>query len=334
MRHTRAAADEAGTATLEGLALPFLLLRPLSASGYLDVAAASFGALDRSDELVRFASALAVQVLDVPARGWNYDAKTLATVAGFSGHLTPLGDPLDGTGALCGPLDAMLAQVQLQGRDDRQPLLLHVDVHGALLVDRNGLLPITWQATLEELLAIIGPTRSHVLVPAASVGPTTLDVLEAAGARFVTQAPPARHEHWRRVAGVRAWTNDRDTSDRELASLAASFALDEDVDQLVGSLVARQLRDVGSMVARSLAVAAAAALGDLADRLWREREPTSPQLALSRFADLSARITLDSEHIDVAIPRGARFRDLERVNFLGTFHLPWLKGRPLRIGPA
>lgn len=334
LRHTRAAAHEAVTATLDGLALPFLLLRPLSGSGYLDVAAASFGALDRSDELVRFASALAFQVLDVPARGWNYDAKTLATVAGFSGHLTPLGDALDGTAALCGPLDAMLAQLQMQGRDDRQPLLLHVDVHGALLVDCNGLLPITWQATLEELLAIVGPTRSRVIVPAASVGPTTLDVLGAAGVRFVTEAPPARHEHWRRVAGVRAWTNDRDTADRELASFAASFTLDEDVDQLVKLLVARQLRGGDSAVARSVAVAAAVALGDLADRLWRDREPTSPQLALGRFADLSARITLAPDRVDVAVPRGARFRDLERAGFLGTFAPPWLDGRPLTIGAA
>jgi hypothetical protein len=328
------AAHESATTTLDGLALPFLLLRPLSASGYLDVAAASFSALDRSDELIRFAAALAFQVLDAPKRGWSHDAKTVATVAGFSGCVTPPTNGLDGNEALCGPLDAMVAQLQLQGRNDRQPLLLHLDAQGALLVDRAGLLPIAWQATLDDLIALAAPIRAHVIVPAANVGPRTLDTLAAAGVRFVTDAPPARHEHWRRIAGVRAWTNDRDSTDRELASLGDSFAVDEDVAELVATLVARQLRGVGSSVARSLGVAAAVALGDLADRLWHDREPTSPQLALSRFADLSARISLAPDRVEIAIPRGARFLDLERAGFLGTFTPPWLDGRPLTIGPA
>jgi len=329
-----AAAHPSATTTLEGLALPFLLLRPLSGSGYLDVAAASFSAVDRTGDLVRFATALAFQVLDAPARGWNYDAKAVATAAGFSGHPTLLNGALDGTAALCGPLDATLAQSQLRARDGRQPLLLRIDAHGALLVDRTGLLPIAWQATLDDLLAIAAPIQSLVIVPAASAQPTTLDALAFAGARFVTDAPPARHEHWHRVAGVRAWTNDRDAADRELAALMQSFALDEDVGELVATLVARQLRGIGPIVARSVGLAAAVALGDLADRLWRVREPTSPPLALSRFADLSARITLAPSGIDVAIPRGARFRDLERAGFLGTFAPPWLDGRSLTIGPA
>jgi hypothetical protein len=128
------------------------------------------------------------------------------------------------------------------------------------------------------------------------------------------------------------WTNDPATSDPILAACASTLTLADDIDELLDALATRHPRELAPRVARSCAIAAAIALGDIAHRLWQDREPTSPQLALARFADLSARIDVAPDAIAVRIPRGARHRDLERAGFLGTYRAPWLGDCTVTIG--
>jgi hypothetical protein len=64
--------------------------------------------------------------------------------------------------------------------------------------------------------------------------------------------------------------------------------------------------------------------------LWREREPTSPQLTLARFCDFGARVRVDTTSVRVSLPRGRRFSDLYQHGFLAdVINVPWFGGRVL-----
>lgn len=321
------------TTIVDGFALPFLLLRPLAQIGYLDALAASFSAADRDDALPGFAAALALQVLRPPRHGWQHDATVTATAAAFAGDIElPALDLPSDLVELRTPMDRVLARAVLGGHDTHKPLLLHRRPDGIVLVEPDGLFPVAWCETLDELLAICSPTARTLAIAAATAEPSTLTMLDARDVCFVTDAPPSRRETWRRPSVVRAWTNARDQSDSSLTSHLSILHLADDIDELIEVLAARTLHATLPAVQRSVGLAAAVALGDLAYRLWRDREPTSPQLALARFSDLTARIELGPHHIDVRIPRGARYRDLDRCGFLATVRIPWLAGRTLNLG--
>ena len=174
--------------------------------------------------------------------------------------------------------------------------------------------------------------RSRSSEPAAAADSTRLAGWHERGVRFVTDAPPTRGERWRRLrAGRPLWSNDARTADDVLARAAVALEVEEDALRLVGMLAARRASvfDDSGALDRSLALAAAAALGDLAWTLWREREPTSPELALLRFRDLSAQVRFLERSVSVRLPLGPRQRDLERHGFLGECHVPWLAGCPV-----
>ena len=85
-------------------------------------------------------------------------------------------------------------------------------------------------------------------------------------------------------------------------------------------------------VERSLALAAALALGTIAWTLWREREAVTPLLALQRFADLDARVSYRPDRVQVHLPLGRRFIDLKQGGLLEDIaDVPWFGGRPLRF---
>ena len=84
---------------------------------------------------------------------------------------------------------------------------------------------------------------------------------------------------------------------------------------------------------RAVTLAAALGLGDVAWRLWRDREPTDPTLTLERFGDLGARITFEPETVRVLLPIGQRSADLEAHGFLRPVRrVPWLRDRALVFG--
>jgi len=109
---------------------------------------------------------------------------------------------------------------------------------------------------------------------------------------------------------------------RELVTIVA---LGEDVEVVMTELAARPvaLSDRGGVLDRNLAVVAGAALAALAQALWRDREPTSPILALRRLGDLPAHVRRRGRTIEVRLPVGPRRADLERSRCLGDVPTPW-----------
>ena len=79
---------------------------------------------------------------------------------------------------------------------------------------------------------------------------------------------------------------------------------------------------------RTLTLAASVAAGMVAWDLWRDRERTTPLLALQRFGDLDARVRFDDEAVRVRLPLGRRHQELSRGGLLAPVRdLPWLEGR-------
>jgi hypothetical protein len=66
---------------------------------------------------------------------------------------------------------------------------------------------------------------SLLAVPASCAGPATLERIDLANLRFVTDALPTRSELWRAIAGRgrQLWTNDTATPPGKLAATVADF---------------------------------------------------------------------------------------------------------------
>jgi hypothetical protein len=327
-------------------ALPFLLLGPLARIGYLDTVAAVFQAAGRSEELPLFAMALAYKVLSPPARGWLRAARTLASAAAFG--LLPEAPPdtmlaamARGISGQISPLDAVVASTLIEGHRSGTPLLLTTIGSRAgrlLLSDADGAFPIASAPAVDPLLPYLQRVPHEiVLVSAAAASPEMLAALDAAKVRFIADAAPCRNESWRAVRGrpdEAWWSNDRLTDDERLAVAARKLAPGADeadaFRQAIGAERPSVPRAANESCDDTLTLAAGLALGSIAWELWREREPTSPQLALARFHDLGARIRVDAASVLVSLPLGRRFRDLHEHGFLDDLSgVPWFGGRVL-----
>jgi hypothetical protein len=320
-------------------ALPFLLLPSLHHAGWLDAAGALLTAHGIGEDGFALAAALAGKVLDPPGRGWLRTAAERRLLAAFAGRDEPFGDDAVQAAArrlapLLPLLDETLRAALAKARRCDAPLVVWRGAGGFSLFDSDGL------ALLCRTPAppICGAGALH-LVPAASAEPATLDALDLANLRFITDAPAARGESWRRVAGVHGplWTNDTLTPGPRLAAMVADF---EDLVAHVAELV--EVIEVRPAVPRmeqgaldsSVALAATAALGDLASRLF-PAERTTPVLALQRFCSLDAQVRIDAECVRVRVPLGQRHADLLRHGFLRVLPgVPWLGGRSLDLGGA
>ncbi|HEV7408803.1 MAG TPA: hypothetical protein VGO01_09985 [Bradyrhizobium sp.] len=327
-------------------ALPFLLLGPLVRIGYLDTVAAVFQAAGASEALPLFAAALAYKVLAPPARGWLRAAPTLAAAAAFG--LLPEA-PTDamlaamerGIADQISPLDAVIATTLIEGHRPATPLLLTAigSRPGRLLLsDVDGAFPIASAPAAHLLLPHLQRLLQEiVLVSAAAALPETLAALDAAKLRFITDAAPSRNESWRAVRGRPGeawWSNDTLAGDERLAAAARRLApAADEADAFWHSIGAERPsvpRAANESCDNTLTLAAGLALGSIAWELWREREPTSPQLALARFHDLDARIRVDAASVRVSLPLGRRFHDLHEHGFLDDLSgVPWFGGRVL-----
>ena len=308
-------------------ALPFLLLRPLHRVGFLDTVEVGCRVADHAKLVLAFATALAYKVLPAPERGWRRAPGIVAAAAAVAG----LADPVDekaivalaeAATTLMSPCMAVLARSLAAGHDAARPWLVVASEGEPLLVDPEGLFPVCWG---RELVTIVAGARA-VVIDARAAAPELLAALDAAGTRFITDAPPTRHERWRRIrAGSALWTNDPVGADDQLARSADLLALGEDVEVVMTELAARPvaLSDRGGVLDRNLAVVAGAALAALAQALWRDREPTSPILALRRLGDLPAHVRRRGRTIEVRLPVGPRRADLERSRCLGDVPTPW-----------
>ena len=331
-------------------ALPFLLLGPLSRIGYLEALSACLEAAEMLSSAPQFAQALAYKVLASPERGWRRRLADVTTATIFAGHSDPvdtskLADFERMISPYLSTLDTVLKESLIAGHNPYQPLLLHrLDAatgDGLLLVDVEGIFPIAWAAGLEGLiptLARFGETA--LLVPQASIEVAPLDRLDGVGVCFITDAPPTRHETWRALRqppDYRFWTNDRTSPESRLIALASPLAQAAEEAGLLWQALAVQrqsipLASAGQSLDVSLTLAAAAALGTIAWTLWRERESVTPYLALERFSDLDARVSVDRDSVRVKLSLGRRYQDLYEHGFLlDVPDVPWLDGRILQF---
>ncbi len=331
-------------------ALPFLLLGPLAQIGYLDILAATLETANLTAESPLYAAALAAKVVRPPERGWRRDAQDLSVIAAFTGLETPPpGDEIAEfarkiTGHLT-PLDSLVSYTLVKGHTPGGAMMLHGtrdanDETGLLLVELEGLFPVAYAKDLKSLMPTLRYfSETHLLVHQSSARVETLRELDAAGFRFVTNAPPTRGESWREVrhpAHERLYTNDRETKPATLTSIAESMLpMAEQVDLLWNALsvqrpaipTARQ-----SQLELSLTMAASLALGTISWVLWRDRETTTPLLALERFGNLPARVRFTSNSVQLNLPLGRRQQDLREHGFLADLHdVPWLAGRKIEF---
>lgn len=321
-------------------ALPFLLLGPLSRTGYLETLAALLPGVD----LPLFAAALAYKVLPPPERGWRRQPAAARAAAAFAGLAEPapesvLTDLARRVSPYLEPLNADLAAPLLAGHEPGRPLLLTAADGGLLLAEADGVFPIAWAADPDGLLPVLARLLDETfLVPAEAASPGLLRALDRNGCRFVTPAAPTRGEPWRplrRPTGGRVWSNDpaqpglvRQTAGLETAA--------EGARRLWQALAADRPsapRAADSSLDRHLTLAAALALGTLAWTLWRDREPVDPVLALERFGDLDARVLFRARSVHVLLPMGRRHRDLFQHRLLEPVRdAAWLGGRVLEFG--
>jgi len=330
-------------------ALPFLLLGPLARIGYLDTLHATLEAAGLSDQLPCFPMLLSRKALDPPQRGWRFSPASVATSAALAGLLEPIPEPAVADFARLfaphvSPLDGLVCNKLVEGHRKGMPLILiRADMgseRGLWLLDNEGLLPLSWSSEAAPLFRHLARMQGDiVLVPADSAQPEILTQLDDAGFSFITDAPPTRDEHWRKLTGTgpeRNWTNAPRTKESTLLKAAANLGSVAVEAQAAWQelAIARPAVVVQSdpTVERSLTLAAAFALGMLAWTLWRERETTTPLLALERFGDLDARVRFTRDTVQVHLPMGRRYQDLLDHGLLADVrHIPWLDGRPLQF---
>jgi hypothetical protein len=342
-------------------AVPFLLLGPLSRIGYLSALAAAFSAATLSNALPLLATALAYKVLAPPSRGWLRTQRTLDAAAVFALLPQPATD--DRLEVLArrlstqlSPLNGLLATTLLQGHRSNSALLLSSGASprspaaplspGALLSpgpfssrlllsDLDGSFLIAagqdvWPS-LQRML------QSIVLVSPEAASSDLLARLDRIGIRFVTPVRPRGSAPLRALPGrpgERWWTNDPLTPAPRLVKAAheleSATQLATDCWQAFGIDRPAIPRSCAVEFDRALTLAVTTALGSIAWELWHKRETTSPQLALQRFQDLSARIRIDAKAVHVHLPLGRRFWDLLEKDLLNDVRdVPWLGGRVL-----
>ena len=322
-------------------ALPFLLLGPLSRSGYLETLAATFAAAGLLGDLPLFAAALAFKALPPPERGWRRTPAAAMAAAACAGLPDAVpGEDLAGlarrTSSCLEPLAADLAASLLAGHEPGRPLLLAATGDGLLLAEADGVFPIAWASGFAGLSPALARLHDEtLLVPAGIATPALLREIDASGARFVTMAPPTRGEPWHPLRGNRAWTND--PAAPGLARQTAGLAAAEDGARRLWQALAAERPSLppaaDPALDRHLTLAAGLALGTLASTLWREREPVDPVLALERFGDLQARVRFRADSVHVLLPLGRRHRDLSDHRLLEPIRdAVWLGGRVLEFG--
>ncbi|HEX9918280.1 MAG TPA: hypothetical protein VGA87_03880, partial [Pyrinomonadaceae bacterium] len=337
---------ELGTEVTIASALPFLLLGPLAGVGYWETLAGALEAAGLEGESHLFAAAFAYKVLAPPARGWRRTPDDDACAAAFA-HLAepPQGSELAEfarkVSMHLAPLDSVVTHALVRGHKPGSPVLLHraaepPDSRELVLFDTDGLFAIAcaddWPALLPAARHFLDET---LLVGVESADATLLGALAANDFKFVTDAPPARGDNWRelrRTIDERWYTNSRDAREAALVRQAQQLGRSSEEAALLWHALAVERAGVVPARApsfeRSLALAASLGLGVVSWALWREREFSTPLLALERFSDLAARVRFTERHVQVRLPLGRRRSDLEEKGMLADVRgVPWLGRR-------
>jgi hypothetical protein len=326
--------------------LPFIVTGILSRRNYFEGLRAALVCSDLLEQSGCFAAALAYKLSPPPNRGWDRSAATRRLAAVMCGLDEPPDNSamdgfLRGLSTVCAPLDASLWPGKRTVR--KQPGILVEKLDGVLLavLDIASSQPLGWFASPEAVLRVADllPGRLWWLAPGAAdsdfpealarrnlravafgVQPHIAGWLSA-GDSLSTNEPLLR----RRAAELRRVFDDA----RELLTVTHSEFIE--LRPLV--LPARgQTRRAAEF---SITLAVCSALGELADTLWREREPTQPLLALRRFADLGGTVSVEEGRVLVRPALGRRFMDLNEHGLLRDISgIPWWPGRRVEFaGP-
>ncbi|HSN29243.1 MAG TPA: hypothetical protein VLT45_23300, partial [Kofleriaceae bacterium] len=311
----------------------------LQSAGWLDTASTLLAVHDVQQDAFALAAGLAAKVLDPLDRGWARSHADRVAIALFAGRADPIPDAELASSAarlrpLLASLDASLRAVIARARQP-VPLVLWRDERGWYLLDSDGMVVLAAGPSVASLVAAAPPAL--VVVPARCAERDAFDAIDYANARFITDAPPGRGDHWRSFAGVRGrlYTNDTASPSGKLAAQTAR--LDELIalaDELVEVVAARPAipRDPLTDFEATCALAATAALADLGARLF-PAESTTPVLALTRFRDLDARVIIDTDRVRVRVPLGRRHAELLRHGILGDFaNVPWWTHHTIDLG--
>ncbi|WP_345514989.1 hypothetical protein, partial [Phytohabitans houttuyneae] len=321
-----------------GSVLPFLVAAALHKVDLLAPVAPALGGDVRA-----FAAGLAYKVLSPPGRGWRRSTSDVEAAAAFAGVRGAVADDVladlarrDVPGLPL--LDGLAGLAVCRGHEADRPLLVTRAEGGLLLVEPDGLFPVAWADAGTPLVPFWEACGRPLVVAAGGV---PVDELAAAGVPLVTATPPARGEPWRRLPGAgRRWVaGPADSwSDRRLVPRAAAADLTGPVgavDELLAAMAARRAvpRAPRPGLERTLTLMAATGLGTIAWLLWRDREPTEPQLALARLADLGGLVRFGEDEVRVRLPYGRRHDDLAAHGLLADVPaVAWLDGRTLTFG--
>lgn len=325
--------------------LPFVVTGVLARLGFFDGLRAALACAELSDQAECFAAAMTYKLAAAPHRGWHRDDATLKLAAAMAGQDEPppnarLAQFLRGLSAVCSPLDPSL---QAQRREVR--------THDGILVDRfehgvwaamdvAGGHPLGWFEGQDDLrrLVDLSPRRSWWLTAGAAES-DFLERLTRQGIRIVTALAPGRGQGWSATGAL--WTNDpalrrrgarlESTFDEAREILAAAYT--EFIERR--PLVIPSHTSQRPAAEYTIALAVCAALGKLAETLWRDREATYPLLALQRLGDLGGTVALEEGRVLVRPALGRRFMDLYQHGLLSDIAgVPWWPGRRVEFaGP-
>ena len=326
--------------------LPFIVTGVLARRKYLDGLAAALACTDSLDQAGCFAAALAYKLSAPPNRGWDRSVATRRLAAAMCGLDEPPTNPemdrfLRTLSTTSRTLDASLWPASRAAR--RQPGILveKLDAQTWAALDIASAQPLGWSASCGELLRLddLLPGRLWWLAPGAADSEFA-EAMRSRGLRGVAQGARPRAAGWL-SAGHSLSTNEptlrrhgallRKTFDEAHAVLTSTHAELIELRPLV--LPARgPTRTVAEF---SITLALCSALGEIADTLWRGREPAHPLLAMQRFVDLSGTVSFEEARVMVRPALGRRFMDLSQHGLLRDITaVPWWPGRRVEFaGP-
>ncbi len=325
--------------------LPFVVTGVLSRLGYLDVLGAALVCAQLEEDAECFAAAITCKLALPPGRGWNRHPETTRLIAAVCGQEQApsngrTGQFLHGLSAVCSPLDASLRSRRC---DPRAHAILVDEPEPGLwaAMDLAGAQPLGWFGARAALLTLAGSFagRAWWLAPGAAHA-DLLDELCRRGARVVAMSAPDRAGQWLAISHE-LWSNDPALCRRGLwlrraiddARTALATAHTEFV--VKRPLVIPACAAQRTAAEYSVTLAVTTALGTLAETLWRQREATTPMLALQRFGDLSGTVTFEEGRVLVRPALGRRFMDLNEHGLLRDItRVPWWPGRRVEFaGP-
>ncbi len=326
--------------------LPFVVTGVLARRKYLDGLAAALACTDSLDQAGCFAAALAYKLCAPPNRGWDRGVATHRLAAAMCGRDEPPTNSdmerfLRGLSTASRTLDASLWPASRAAR--RQPGILveKLDAQTWAALDIASAQPLGWATSSAELLRLddLLPGRLWWLAPGAADSGFAA-AMQSRGLRGVAQGAQPRVAGW--LSAGHALSTNEPTLRRHGAWLRKTF---DEAQELLTTTHAEfiELRPLvlpargptRTVAEFSITLALCSALGEIADTLWRGREPAHPLLAMQRFADLSGTVSFEDARVLVRPALGRRFMDLSQHGLLRDISaVPWWPGRRVEFaGP-